>query len=508
MRKRNKEGRKRTKTLSYLWPANLKRDLEKMDVTVKPSDYAFAIMAYLVAAILGAMLFRLQMLFGIAFVVAGLYCVPIILFYYFENRYERDKFTDENVYMEQVLLSFKKNHSIVTALEEVSEQMQPGSFRDSLNQAVKYIYTNTNDPDVEENALKMIEEQHNVGRIKTIHAFMLKAEKVGGSFDTAIELLLEDRGAYEKRINELQMQKRNRMTMVLGSILISVLLCIVFVNLVNVYIPIADNMFVQLAAVVLWLIDTFFFCRSYAELSGSWTEENKTSEMSALKLYERIKNFDPVAEKATSAKYTIVSAVITGIVFSLGFKWAFCHWIALFLAAATILMPFQHKIDYALGKKALIKEVQIQFPRWLMNVSMLLQTHSVEVALQESFEDAPAMLKPELNNLYKGILEDPNSNEPYINFLHFLGMPSVTASMQMLYSLSAGTGGDANVQIAEIVRKNNSMLDKSEQLAGEGAMAHLVALFMAPVVSSSLKLGVDMIVFFYAAMISMGNLVQ
>ena len=143
-----------------------------------------------------------------------------------------------------------------------------------------------------------------------------------------------------------------------------------------------------------------------------------------------------------------------------------------------------------------------------MNVSMLLQTHSVEVALQESFEDAPAMLKPELNALYKGILEDPNSNEPYINFLHFLGMPSVTASMQMLYSLSAGTGGDANVQIAEIVRKNNSMLDKSEQLAGEGAMAHLVALFMAPVVSSSLKLGVDMIVFFYAAMISMGNLVQ
>ncbi len=505
---KNKKERKRIKMLSYIWPSNLKRDLKEIDVDLKASDYAFSVMAYLVTATLGAMLFRLQPIFAIAFVLCGIYCVPIVLYYFYENRYERNKFVEENVYMEQILLAFKKNKRIVTSLEEVMEQMQEGHFRQLLANAVKYIYSNTDDPAVEENALKMIEDKHDVGRIKTIHSFMLKAEEVGGSFDTAIDLLLEDRDAYDRRINDLQMQKRNRINLVIGSIIISVILCILFINLANVYISIAHNAFVQIGAVVLWVIDTFFFARAYAELSGSWSKEKTTSEDASLRLYERIKNFDFVAEKATSAKYTVIAAVITGVVFALGWKWVACKWIALFLAGGTLMMPFQHKIDYSLGKKALIKEVQIQFPRWLMNVSMLLQTNSVEVALQESFEDAPAMLKPELNKLYKGILENPKSNEPYINFLGFLGMPSVTSSMQMLYALSAGTGGDANEQIAEIVRKNNGMLDKSEQMAGEGALAHLVALFMAPVISSSLKLGIDMIAFFYAAMLSMGSLVQ
>ena len=68
--------------------------------------------------------------------------------------------------------------------------------------------------------------------------------------------------------------------------------------------------------------------------------------------------------------------------------------------------------------------------------------------------------------------------------------------MKMLYSISSGTGGDPKKQIAEIIRRNNMLLDKSEKNAFDNVFAGLYGLFLTPAIVGSGKLLMDMLVFF------------
>lgn len=66
--------------------------------------------------------------------------------------------------------------------------------------------------------------------------------------------------------------------------------------------------------------------------------------------------------------------------------------------------------------------------------------------------------------------------------------------MKMLYSLSEGTGGDASFQIADIIRRNQVMLDKAQKMKNEDALAGMYALFLAPQLTGGVKIVIDMLV--------------
>ena len=163
-------------------------------------------------------------------------------------------------------------------------------------------------------------------------------------------------------------------------------------------------------------------------------------------------------------------------------------------------MLFQHRWDYALSKKILERQVEAAFPSWLMNVSLLLQTENVQVALYKSFEGAPLVLKPELEILYNKLQENPNSVEPYNEFMEGIEVWGVHAAMKMLYSISEGSGGMASAQIEDIIRRNQIMYDQSEKMKNSDEMAGMYALFLAPQVTAGVKMLVDMFVMFYGMM--------
>ena len=498
-KKRKKEGKP---LLSYMWPPNLSKSLAEIDISLGIGDYLFAYALYFVISAVFGTMFRLQLPFLIAFMLSGVACVPVIMYFWYENKYEAHKFAEEQVYMEQVLNAFDETHKVVNALEDVAVQFSDGRFRKLLDRAVNYIYSTTEN-EVEAEALRMIEKEHDSQRIRSIHAFMLKAENIGGDFTDTIKLLNDDRDAYETRVLELQAQKKQRKVLVLASILVSVGLCVIFTALLPRMMPtglnIQHNIVVQIGTVLLWAIDCMMYALACKNLGGSWTRERKENNRAMLDRYEKVKNYDFKAAKAQSIKLTIGFAVATVIVLILGWKW-----VAFILAALTLLMPFQHRADYSLAKKALEEEVMLAFPKWLMDVSMRLQTNSVEVALQDSYEDAPEILKPELEIMYQEIMEAPSESEPYIGLFRFLNIPSIISSMQMLYSVAVGNGGDADAQIKKIIEKNNKMVDQAERAASERSLASLYGLFLMPSLSGGFKLAIDMVIFFFVAMGNVG----
>jgi hypothetical protein len=133
-----------------------------------------------------------------------------------------------------------------------------------------------------------------------------------------------------------------------------------------------------------------------------------------------------------------------------------------------------------------------------MDVSLLLQSENVQVALQKSYDDAPLLLKPELKLMLQQLSQKPTDMEPYLSFLEDFALPEVQSSMKMLYSISEGTGGNATSQITDIIRRNQVLMNQAERMKNEDALAGMYVLFLAPQVTGGAKMLVDMLMMFFS----------
>ena len=89
-------------------------------------------------------------------------------------------------------------------------------------------------------------------------------------------------------------------------------------------------------------------------------------------------------------------------------------------------------------------------------------------------------------------MKKPESNEPYMNFMKEFGILEIQSAMGMLYSISSGRGGDAGLQIDEILTKNAALLSQSESVANDSRLAALYWQFLFPSIIGGGKLLVDM----------------
>lgn len=152
----------------------------------------------------------------------------------------------------------------------------------------------------------------------------------------------------------------------------------------------------------------------------------------------------------------------------------------------------QHKIGHSLAKKKVTREIEKQFPEWLMQVALLLQTDNVQISIRKSLEDAPKVLVPALEELVLELEENPDSIQPYSHFLREYHNPDIQSAMKMLYALSNGNFADIKGQIEELIERNNAMMDKAEKLHQEDMIAGMKVYILLPALLASFKLMVDM----------------
>ena len=166
-------------------------------------------------------------------------------------------------------------------------------------------------------------------------------------------------------------------------------------------------------------------------------------------------------------------------------------------------MLFQHILDKKLSYKAVVNEIIKEFPNWLMNIALLLQTSNVGSAIYESIEDCPAILRSDVEKLYEDILEQPDSPEPFNDFLKMYDIRAINSSVRVLYALKEGSTYSPDEQISEILQKNNEILSVSEEIELKEIVSKLKITMGVPLITGSLKLGVDMVIFFGYVMTNM-----
>lgn len=380
---------------------------------------------------------------------------PFFLRNLYRNRYGQRQFVEINSYMEQFLYSFQKSGKILVTLKDVEKLFANGVMHTRIQEAIAYIEDTYDEDYVEKRALAMIEREYPIHHVAMIHRFALQVEEKGGEYGEAIRLMLDARRMWADRSYELLKEKKRKRTQILISVLVSLLLCSVFVYVAErVSLSITGFAVVKVVTLLTLLLDLWILYVADRKLSMESMDETY-DEKELLRQYEKVK-------RSEEKKYA--------------------------------------ELGTRIAKKNVSRALQKMFPQWLLEVSLLLQSENVQVAIMESYDEAPVLMKPALRELIQKLQLRPTDMEPYLEFLQEYALPEVQSSMKMLYALSEGTGGNANNQISDIIRRNQLLLDQAQKMKNEDALGGLYALFLAPQLTGGAKMLVDMGMLFYAMM--------
>ena len=443
---------------------NISEELQKYGYVFSwKKNIVLYVIAFLSTILLGR-LFRLQGITQILLCIGTLLMFPFFLMNTYRSRYNQKRFSDLNIYMEQYLYSFQKTGKVLETLEDVSKLCVDGEMKTCIEEALSVINHTFDEVDVERKALGLIYQAYPYSGLMSMHSFSLDVEKNGGEYGNAILLLLESRRMWADRNYELLKEKKHERTRVILSIITTLLLCsMIYLLSMTLKLDVADNPIAQAVTLIVLLSDLWIFYladRKFSQDDAICDQKQKTEDV--LKAAQRMKKYK---------RETIFG-----------------------------------KMAYRAARKRVMRQVEKDFPKWLMQISLLLQSDNVQVAIQKSYHDAPEILKEPILEMVYEMQVNPAGMEPYLHFLEEYGLPEVSSSMKMLYSISEGTGGDVTAQIGDIIRRNQALTDRADRLKNEDAMAGMYALFLAPQITGGFKLAVDMVLLFIVYMARLGNL--
>lgn len=458
-------------------------------------------MIYLLAFLI---LFFFHLLLKMSWVVTGILAVFFVLMIpvhkrkYRQMKGQEKRFYDASLYMDTLLYSFVKERKIDAAVSDVQASLMEGELKDLVTQALDHMRMTFDETKVMEDALAMVEKAYSCKRISDIHNFMTHVEFYGGDIVRPVNLLLEDKSRWEKRIREAMQTRRKMWTDIVLSVVMSLAICGVVMYLPVMNIDISKNILTQILTVVVMMIDELILLKGQSYLAPDWLTMDEVGDDAYYEQkMENYRQYNPVKDQGLSLLLGGCAGVITVICFV---KWN--QWAGLAGLAVTFVLLNQHRIGRSMAAKTLVKGIQCSFPGWLMDLVLLLQSENVQVSLQKSREQVPGILKRELDDMLDALAMNPESSRPYHDFLKNFELPEIHSAMSMLFSLSIGNSSNADKQVSELIARNQEMMDTAQQLRMKDKNSGMYLLFLAPVLTASFKLVTDMAIFMLAFLTS------
>lgn len=481
-------------------PRNLQTSVEKYGYSFSAKKFYLFTLSALALAVGTGVLFRLDWYFvTLIAVVAGL-CTPFIFLTSLKNMYSSKQFHDVSDYMEQLLYSFRRKRKILTSLEDVLVAFEDdkGPMPKLVAKAIDHIRTADTDGDIHREALDIIENEYSNDRLRSIHNFLIAVENNGGAVEKSVDLLLDERAMWDERVHLFQKERDAIKRNITVSIVFSLLLCaaVLFIfsveTLAEMQIP--KNLFVQITSTAAILLNLVLFVNVTNKFSQSWLKrENKYSKYQILKNYFFVENFDAAKER----KFNIVVALCLSPIWILGLIFNKFVFVAIG-AVLCLFCLFSSHLSYKLSKKSTIKEIEKAFPQWMMELALILQTDNVQVSISKTLDSAPVVLRPALEKLVERFEEEPHSLKPYTEFLAEYDLTEIRSTMRMLYSVSTSGSINLDEQISDLIKKQNTLMDKAEKIQNSDYLAGMTTINMVPMLFCILKSVADMTVLVFS----------
>lgn len=393
-------------------------------------------------------------------------------------------------YMDAFLYAFVKEEKVERTLSDVEAALVDGPMREAVRDAVDHLQMTFDETDVMRESLRIVEKQYACSRISAIHDFAVHVESYGGAIEKPVNLLLADKNRWEKRIRLAMKERRKMFGDIVMSVAASLIICGIILYLPVMDMDISGNMLSQILTMIVVVLDDVILSKAQKYMAVDWLALELGTDREDADKIENYYQYNERKDRRLSLILTLIA--LAGVFAAFYFGKNALGAVGILLA---VMMANQHKIGRSLARRNLIKRIKCVFPGWLMDLVLLLQSENVQVALIKSLEHAPEILKKDLQLLVNRLEMEPESAEPYHAFLQEFQIPEIHSAMSMLFSISMGNSSRADQQLEELIGRNLEMLDAAETERLKNLSSGMYLLFLAPVVTASMKLVVDMAVF-------------
>lgn len=442
--------------------------------------------------------YQLQPIYILILAIVAAVSMPFIILAQYSFIYSHQQFTQLISYMDGMIYSFLLHPKIIDALEVV-KQTADEKMSDTIDLAIRDLEAGES----YETALNHIEKEYSCARIHSLHYFLCKVENSGGSYRSLLTSFQDDVSAWTERTYGYQIDQKHKKMEIYMSIIICLLMCGFLLYLQSKFkdINFTDVQLYQILTTGLLIFFVITFVILETKLNGSWLEDDRNREKALFKRYIKYNHFDKKAEIKKSLMKSLI--LIPALVISLYYSNLTNASLILFASIVLIYLPFH---DHRKAKKEISEGIEKSFPDWLRDLVMEIQFSNVRVALEESYKDAPLLIKPSLKNLIKDIDENPVDIWPYQKFLNDYDLPVLKRTMKTIYTLNTLGTEDVEAQLGTIIRQNDKLSEKAEMYKFQESIAGIGALSYLPQAITSLKLMVDMFLLFLALMQSLGGI--
>lgn len=519
--------------------SNLSKKINGYGLEYSGEEYLKRVLIVMIGMVIGSMFFQLKWWATILLLLIAALTLPSITAAQFKQIADNETFEQIVTYLDQMIIAFKNQPKILMALRATVD-MTEGRMQELVKEAIEVIETDTKSEVVYKRALALIEAEYKCSRIRTLHKFMLTVEKENSvNYQDSMDTLYLDVQDWKTRAYKFQASladTKNKITILLGG---SVGIAAVFAYILTTvetssaskitkaqYDAIieagkASTVFIkngefyqklvdiigtgvyQWATIVFFVFCILFYAFVNSKINGNWLvmdlENPKDKEV--LKNMRFIALIDPEKDKSNTAVIAIIGAVLIGI--SLILKLLhFENWKMVFIASLiiTVLFMATKKTSRNSKIKMIKKNIRIEFPLWMRDISLNLHNRVVVRSINESAEDAPYILKPFIWRFLSSTERDPASIVPYIDFLDPYGDQELTTTVKTLYSIRSLSPEDGQRQVTDLVERNQDILADAERMRHEDSIAGTSMLSLLPMVAMSFLLMIYMVVMLFSFM--------
>ena len=420
----------------------------------------------IIAIVVGiAFAYKLELPIVIAIGVITTLLMPMLYKEEKKKSYYKKKFEDLISYMEQMCYSFKKSGKIRPSLID-AQKISDGEMKEIIEEVIVNIDSKMNE-DIYEQALKILEEEYYCKRLISLHEFIIKIEKQGGEFEEYINIILSDIKEWSDRTElfrrDIDRIRRN----VLISIGATLLTCGFMAYLIPKEYSFTGNIVYQISSMIIILIMLVIYIFVYKKLNIDWLKEESFLNPEMVDKY-----YDLIMKRQNEK------------------------------------IKFMDKLSINKVKKRMRREISKVFPDWLRQVALNLQQQTVQSSIENSYDDAPYILKRPIRHLLIDFEEYPIGIEPYDNFLQELDMPEIQSSLKMFYCINELSKEETYKQTNAIIDRNNKMLKQAEEMKNKDRIGLAGTLSAGPMMVGVVKIIIDMVLMILVFTSALGNVMN
>ena len=217
------------KVLKYLSVTQLMEDVRDMNGVMPVRRFVITTIAAGAGVYGACLLYRINYVLAFVVMLVAVAMIPGLVRNYFRECSEAARFADVDVYLHQMTYSFIRNPKVNMALKD-AYAISTGRLKRCLSRAIQELEYGMGQR-VYEDALRIIEEEYDCARIRTLHKFIVSVEEKGGRYRGAMEVLLEDFDRWVNNVYKYQNEIRKIKRDITIGIVISMLLALSLIHI-------------------------------------------------------------------------------------------------------------------------------------------------------------------------------------------------------------------------------------------------------------------------------------